>query len=309
MPDPNSPDGPNGIFVLPSAKVDHITTRLLDVAYAGESDFQKLDLYMPDGQAPRGGWPLIIFVHGGAWMMCDKSDIQVMAPLGLRDQGFAVASVNYRLSGEARFPAQIYDLKAAIRYLRAEAAPLGLDATRFALWGCSAGGHLVELAAMTNGVPLLEDLAMGHAEASSDVQALVSFFGPTKLDDMDMYMSQTGAGEPDHDDAQSPEGRLLGGAPSERPGMVIAANPETWVTKDCPPSFLLHAPADPIVPVQHSIMLAHRISRIAGQERVRLRLVENAGHATPEFDVPEVMSQVALFLEEALFLTAVSGDC
>lgn len=300
MPDPNSPDGPKGIFVLPPAQVEDIARRQLDIAYASESSFQRLDLYLPDDEAPQSGWPLIVFVHGGAWMMCDKSDIQVMAPLSLRSRGFAVASVNYRLSSEAQFPAQIYDVKAAIRHLRANAETLGVDPNRFGIWGCSSGGHLVELAAMTNDNPLLEDLSMGNPHTSSSVQALVSFFGPTKLDDMDMYMHQTGAGEPDHDDALSPEGRLLGGVPSERPGMVIAANPETWVTRDCPPTLLLHAPADPIVPVQHSIMLAHRISSIAGPGRVTLRLVENAGHATPEFDTPEIMAQVATFLQIAL---------
>ncbi|QYZ69603.1 alpha/beta hydrolase [Neotabrizicola shimadae] len=300
MADPNSPDGPNGIYVLPFADTSHVARRNLDLAYASASAFQKLDLYLPDGPAPASGWPLIVYVHGGAWMMCDKADVQLNAPLSMLAQGFAVASVNYRLSSEARFPAQIHDVKAAIRWLRAHAGRHDLDPARFAAWGCSAGGHLVSLAGMTNDVPVMEDPAMGHAETSSAVQAVVSFFGPTKLDQMDQFLIQTGAGEADHLDPQSPESRLLGGVPTTVPGQVIAANPETWVTPACPPFLLLHAPMDPIVPVQHSVMLSQRITAIAGEGRARLRLVEGAGHATPQFDQPDLLAEVAGFLGAVL---------
>lgn len=300
MADPNSPDGPNGIYVLPMADTSDVAVKHLDLAYAEGSGFQTLDLYIPDGPTPPGGWPLVVYVHGGAWMMCDKADVQLLAPLSMRGEGFAVASVNYRLSSEAVFPAQIYDVKAAIRYLRARAGDFGLDPDRFALWGCSAGGHLVLLAGLTSGVPIMEDPAMGHPGVSTEAQAVVSFYGPTRLDAMDRYFGQTGAGETDHLLPDSPESRLLGGVPTEVPGQVIAANPETWVTKACPPTLLLHAPADPIVPVQHSVFLSDQITRIAGAGRARLRLVENAGHATPEFDAPEVLSEVAAFLKRSL---------
>ena len=300
MADPNSPDGPKGIYVLPVADTAHVRNRHLDVAYAESSPFQKLDLYLPDGPTPPAGWPLVIFVHGGAWMMCDKADVQLTAPLSVLPLGMAVASINYRLSHEAVFPAQIYDVKAAIRFLRAKAADFGLDGGRFALWGCSAGGHLVSLAGTTNDVAVMEDVSMGHPATSSAVQAVVSFFGPTRLDQMDEYLGQTGAGMTDHLAPDSPESRLLGGVPTLRPGLVIAANPETWVTADCPPFFLAHAPLDPIVPVQHSVVLSQRITAIAGQGRARLRLVEGAGHATPHFDAPDFLADVAAFLASAL---------
>lgn len=300
MADPNSPDGPNGIYVLPMAEIGHIRHKHLDLVYAAGSSFQTLDLYLPDGDAPATGWPLLIFIHGGAWMMCDKRDIQVTTPLKLREQGFAVASINYRLSSEATFPAQIYDVKAAIRFLRAKSAAWRLDPARFALWGCSAGGHLAALAGATNGVPVMEDPAMGHQGISSAVQAVVDYYGPTRLDLMDQYLRQTGAGEDDHLHAESPESRLLGGVPTTVPGQVIAADPETWITKDCPPFFLAHAPMDPIVPVQHSIMLAQKITAIAGDDKARLRLVQNAGHATQEFDAAGLTEEVVCFLRESL---------
>lgn len=299
MADPNSPYGPNGIYVLPMAEINHVPHKELDIAYATSSPFQKLDLYLPEGEAPEAGWPLIIFIHGGAWMMCDKRDIQLTTPLTLREFGFALASINYRLSSEATFPAQIYDVKAAIRFLRGNAARWQLDSGRFAAWGCSAGGHLAALAGTTNGVPVMEDLSMGYAEVSSTIHAVIDYFGPTRLDLMDPYLKQTGAGTPDHLHPESPESRLLGGVPTDRPGQVIAASPDTWVTRDCPPVFLAHAPMDPIVPVQHSVMLAQKIASIAGDDKVRLRFVQNAGHATPEFDAGELTAEVIDFLTDS----------
>lgn len=121
MADPNSPNGPNGIYVLPFADIEHIANKHLDMAYASTSEFQKLDLYLPEGEAPIGGWPLLVFVHGGAWMMCDKRDIQLNPPLRLLKEEIAVASINYRLSSEAKFPAQIHDVKTALRCLKARA--------------------------------------------------------------------------------------------------------------------------------------------------------------------------------------------
>ncbi len=296
----HTPDGPDGVFVLPFADVSHIADKQLDLAYADASPFQALDLYFPEGKAPEGGWPLLIYVHGGAWMMCDKRDIQLNSPLSLTNAGYAVASVNYRLTGEAQFPAQIYDVKAAIRFLRANAAKWNIDTGRFALWGCSAGGHLVSLAATTNGVTLFEDFSMGNADISSEVHAVVCYYGPTKLDEMDQFYAQTKIGEFSHLDADSPESRLLGGVPTEVPAQVIAANPETWVTKHCPPFFLAHAPLDPVVPVQHSVVLSQKITAIAGEGRAQLKFVQNAGHATPEFDEPELTAEVISFLNRVL---------
>ncbi|WP_319529634.1 alpha/beta hydrolase [uncultured Cohaesibacter sp.] len=300
MADPHSPNGPKGIYVLPFAETEHIKFRHLDLPYCEQSDFQKLDLYLPDGTTPDGGWPLIVFIHGGAWMQCDKRDIQIIGPLRLLERGYALASVNYRLSSEAIFPAQIFDVKAAIRMLRAKAGSFGLDPDRFAVWGCSAGAHLAALTGATNDVAVMEDLHMGYEGSSSSVQAVVDFYGPTKLDQMDEFMTQTQAGDIDHMMDGSPESRLLGGIPDSKPGHVIAANPETWITPKCPPFFFAHAPKDPIVPVQHSVMLSQKITAIAGEGQARLVFVENAGHAGPEFDVPELLEAVGDFLDHHL---------
>jgi acetyl esterase/lipase len=300
MADPNSPDGPNGIYVLPFADTDHVRTVFRDVAYADRSPFQALDLYLPEGAPPAFGWPLVVFVHGGAWMMCDKRDIQLKSPLTLIDHGIAVASVNYRLSSEARFPAQIHDVKAAIRCLRARAAEFGIDGERLAVWGASAGAHLALLAGMTGRASVLDDLSLGHAGETCEVAAVVSWFGPTDFLKMDGYLRETGAGVPDHGDAASPESKLLGDRIDRVPSLVRAANPETWLTPDCPPVLFQHAPADPIVPVQMSVHFAARINQVAGPGRARLHLVEGAGHAGPEFDRPEVVGRTVDFLKETL---------
>lgn len=300
MADPHSPDGPNGIYVLPPADISQVANARLDLPYAAGSAFQKLDLYLPNGAAPAAGWPLVIFIHGGAWMQCDKRDVQLEPALRLLKHGFALASINYRLSSEALFPAQIYDVKAAIRYLRATAPENAIDPARFGIWGLSAGGHLAALAATTNDLVLFEDLHMGHPETSSTVQAAVIYFGPTRLDEMDCYMAQTGAGDMDHLDPRSPESRLLGGVPSTKPALVTAANPETWVTPACPPFFIAHAPMDELVPVQHGIHLSQRITAVCGNGHARLRLIEGGGHATPHFATAALTDEVAGFFERHL---------
>lgn len=299
MADPNSPDGPKGIYVLPFARTEHISRKTFDLAYGSLSPFQTLDLYLPESEAPRGGWPLLVYVHGGAWMMCDKRDIQIKEPLQLLDHGIAVASVNYRLSGEAVFPAQIHDVKAALRYLRAHANSLGLRAGDPAIWGASAGAHLAMLAGTTGGLRLLEDFSLGWADQSSAVCAVVSWFGPTDFLMMDRYFGETGAGTADHSVADSPESKVLGRTITEVPALVRAANPETWLTADCPKFLFQHAAADPIVPVQHSIHFARRINEVAGSGRAELQIVENAGHAEG-FDRPDIVARTISFLKTVL---------
>lgn len=300
MPDPNSPDGPKGIYVLPFADIGHIANKQLDIRYAEQSPFQAMDLYLPDAPAPASGWPVVVFVHGGAWMMCDKRDIQLVGPLMLLRRGYAVASINYRLSSEAVFPAQIHDVKTAIRCLKARATELGLEVSRLAIWGASAGAHLASLAGTSSSVPVLEDKAAGWVEQDASVRAVVSFFGPTDFLMMDKYLTETGAGVPDHSAPDSPESRLVGAPITEVPALVHAADPQTWLTQAVPPFFFAHAPRDPIVPVQHSVVFAARITAIAGPGRARLRFVEGTGHAGEEFDDPALIAEVADFLDEAL---------
>ncbi len=299
MADPNSPDGPKGIYVLPMADVSGIKRKFIDLPYAMGSVFQKLDIYLPESGA--GPFPVIIAVHGGAWMMCDKADNQLSPVLKALERGYAVVSVNYRLSSEARFPAQIQDVKAAIRWVRAHAADYQLDPTQVVAWGGSAGGHLVSLVGTSAAVPELADLSLGNPQQSCAVDAVVAWFAPTDFLMMDVYFRETGAGTPDHSAAESPESRLLGRRITEIPDRVEAANPETYISAATPPFLLQHGSADPIVPFQHSVVFAARLREALGESKVQLDIIPGAGHGgSPEFETPENIRRVIDFLDSVL---------
>src|SRR5512136_1476982 len=162
-------------FTPPPADTSHIKRKFLDVSYAPLSPTQKLDIYLPDED--EGPFPVIMAFHGGAFMGCDKADMQVMPMLEGLKRGYAVVAINYRLSGEAKFPALVHDAKAAIRWIRANAAHYHLDPKRIAAWGGSAGGYLASMLGTSAGVPELEDLRMGNPDHPSHVQAVVSWYG------------------------------------------------------------------------------------------------------------------------------------
>lgn len=184
-----------------------------------------LDLYLPEPQ--QRPTPLVVWIHGGAWRQGDRRTHCVATCL--LPHGYAVASVSYRLSQEAIFPAQIHDCKAAVRWLRAHAEEYGLDPTALGAWGPSAGGHLVSLLGTTQGVPELEG-ELGNLEHSSAVQAVCDWFGPTDFRRMNDY-----PGDQDHDAPDSPESQLIGGPIQEHPDLVARANPVTYVSGNDPP--------------------------------------------------------------------------
>ena len=149
-----------------------------DIEYARIGDRAcTLDLYAPTEPTTQPA-PTIIWIHGGAWRAGSKSDVPV---LRWRSHGFAIASVDYRLSPEAKFPAQVHDIKAAIRFLRSRAAELKLDPDRFVIAGASAGGHLAALVGVSSGVDELEGSIGDHDSTSSNVSAIVSFYGASNL--------------------------------------------------------------------------------------------------------------------------------
>lgn len=260
-------------------------TEHLGVAYATSSPAQVLDLWVPDLDAPA---PLVIYVHGGAWQAGDRSEVRTKRA-ALLEAGFAVASVDYRLSGEATHPAQIQDVKAAVRFLRAEAVGYGLDPHRFAAWGSSAGGHLVALLGTTGGrTTPLDDLGLGNPTISSEVQAVVAWYPPVDLDRM---QSMADAGTPcearfDHSSAGSPESRLLGDLVGAVPERVDTADPTWWLTTagpgEVPPFSIAHGDADCIVPVEQSVLLADALTD-AGV-RVELTIEPGWVHVDPRFD-------------------------
>lgn len=294
MGETNSPHGEKGIYVLPFADTSAIKRKQLDLAYGSVSAYQKLDLYLPDqGHAP---FPLVVYIHGGAWMMCDKADIQVQPVLRALERGWAVAAVNYRLSGEALFPAQLADVKSALRWLRGNAAALGLDGNRMALWGSSAGAHLANLAALTAGATFFDAAGDNGEDSGWSVRAVVSWFGPTNFLLMDEYLGASGLGCQVHGQADSPESLLLGSTIADVPELVAQANPENWASPAAPPFFIQHGLADSIVPWQQSRDLAARLRSATGTDRVVLELLPGAEHADPAFETPENVDKALDFI-------------
>ncbi len=199
-----------------------------DIPYAGtQNPRQTLDLLLP--RAPKGGkpLPLVVNIHGGAFRAGDKSmGVRELADL-VEAGDYAVATINYRLSGEAIWPAQIHDSKAAIRWLRANAAKYGLDPDRIGVIGASAGGHLAAMLGTGGGVAALEGDVGTHTDVSSRVKCVVDQFGPSDLPAMGDY-----PGRIDHNAPDSPESELIGGALPANKDKARAASPITYVSRD-----------------------------------------------------------------------------
>jgi acetyl esterase/lipase len=286
---------------IPEAATAHIARKMFDIAYAHRSPAQRLDIYWPD--AGNGPFPVIVAIHGGAFMGGDKRDAQLTPMLAGLARGYAVISINYRLSGEAKFPALVQDVKAAIRWVRANAANFLFDPAHIAVWGGSAGGYLALMAGVAAGVAALDDPVLGHSEQSCAVQAVVDWFGPTDFLQMDAQLAESGlAPTPEfaHCGANSPESLLLGARITDVPDRVAAANPETYLHAGAPPIFIQHGDRDPVVPCQQSARFAAHAQALLGEQKVRFEVLPGAGHADPAFAAPQNIAKVLGFLDRTL---------
>jgi len=241
-----------------------------------------LDLYLPDKPTPHP-LPVIVWVHGGGWLAGSKD--RTPAKYMVND-GYAVASINYRLSTEAAFPAQIHDCKAAVRWLRANAKKYNLDPKHIGAWGGSAGGHLVALLGTSGDVKELEG-KMGNLKYSSRIQAVSDWFGPTDLLQMDKYAPANR--KIIHNNPNSPESLLIGGPIQQNREKVAMANPITYVTKDDPPFFIVHGDKDPIVP-HHQSEILHQALKKAGVQTT-LHTVKGAGHGFKNRNVYPIVKE------------------
>lgn len=293
-------DGPVEPPKLAREILDGIKEKYLDIPYCDRSPSQVLDLYLPEKR--EGKCPVIVHFHGGAFMMCTKRDDSVEPMLRGLERGYAVVSAEYRKSGEARYPAMVYDAKTVIRWVRANAEKYGFDTERIAVWGPSSGGWLSSYVAVTNDNPAFEDLSLGYAGFSSRVHACVDWCGPCGgFLEMDKAFRKSGAGVPDHDEAMSPESRFLGCKITEIPELCRMASPIAHVGKATVPFFILHGGIDQIVPVEQSIAFAEAINAAVGEERATLCIAEGKLHHGHPWYHEKWVSEACLDFLDALF--------
>lgn len=258
-----------------------------DVVFASPDGHDlKLDLFLPDGvENP----PLVVFIHGGGWK--NGSYKRCLTPW-LPDEGFALASISYRLSDVATFPAQIHDCKAAIRWLRARADEYGYDAKNIGVTGTSAGGYNVLMLGVTSGVEELEGTVGEHLDQSSAVQAVVDYYGPSDFVSRAKFQPHK---------TDQPEGGvygLLGGPVLENLDLAKFASPITHITADDPPLMILHGEKDKTVLVRQGQIMADAYQS-AGLE-VTLKILPNAGHGGKSFFSGENRTAVVKFLKDRL---------
>ena len=269
---------------------------ICDIPYANQSPTQKLDIYLPDGV--KGTCPVIVWLHPGGFSRGDKNMIQPLVSEILA-RGYAAVSVDYRLSGEAIFPAQIYDAKSAIRWVRANAAKYHFDPNKIVCWGISAGSTLAALLGTAGNVKTLEDLSAGNAHESSKVNAVISWYGPMDFIALNSQSLKPGK-IPVDDSVPSGESEMMGGSFSEVPETYKTASPIIYVNDKCPPFYIQHGKSDELVPYQQSVRFAEALQASIGKSQVNLKLIENAGHFSRIHCSPENLKAVFDFLDKHL---------
>lgn len=267
----------------PREGVESIT----DIKYA-RYDATKLDLFVP--KISDGPLPLIVYLPGGAWFGCDKH-FCLPWKCGFCQRGYATASLSYRVSTEAPFPAHLEDLKAAIRWIRANAATYRIDPKRIGVMGTSAGGHLACLLGVTEKARQFDCGA--HLEQSSAVRCVCNFYGATDFSSLFDQLQPGGEHTKYMRDAIE---QLLGGPLTEKRELALQASPTTYVDEHSPPFLTLHGTGDEMVPFQQAELLHDKL-RQSGVAN-RLIPVPGAGHGNDALFIEELLPEVFRFFDE-----------
>tara|TARA_B100001250_G_C19790240_1_gene786127 strand:+ start:242 stop:1255 length:1014 start_codon:yes stop_codon:yes gene_type:complete len=295
-PDINIPpasDRPDGVIEVDAVFDGYSVNYLKDVVYAsyGERDVV-INLLLPSIESAES-FPLIMFVQGSAWL---PQNVYRSLPVlvDLARSGYVIASIEYRHSREALAPAQAQDVKAAIRFMRANAVRYNINPAKVGIMGSSSGGHLAALVGTSDGE--ITFLSQDNSDMPNDVQAVVDFFGPTDFRQMDDYPSQI-----IHNDARSPESLVVGGPiqdPEQR-AMVSTYNPIAYISaeKDIPPFLIIHGDVDPLVPFNQSVLLYEALKE--ANKEVTFYRVNGAGHGPGIFSA-DIMTIAKDFLDQHL---------
>jgi acetyl esterase/lipase len=269
--------------------------KFVNIPYATAHNAQQLDIYLPAALPP---YPVAVMIHGGGWVIGDKQEYNTSIKTeALLTRGYAVVAINYRLSGVAKFPAQIRDVKAAIRFIKANATTYKFNPNKIGAWGTSAGGHLTALLATSGGINTLEDLTMGNATQNSKIQAAVDWFGPTNFLQMDAQSIIQGCGAGGHDLVNSPESQLMGYAIQTQSALVAFANPITYITSDDPPIYIAHGNNDCTVPRNQSLIFYNALTPLLGTTNIKLNNLTASGHGTGQFENAATVNLMIDFLD------------
>lgn len=265
-----------------------------NVVYTTSGSPQTLDVYQPNGTPPRGGWPVVLAIHGGGWRRFNKEEYARKVAGPLLDNGFAVVAPDYQLSnaGSASWPANFLQIRQSVLWIRANAGRYGFNPAQVAAMGESAGGQLAGLLGTNPDGPLAAHSAQSSSlpvNQSSRVQAVVDFFGPSDLAAIDQQSAH----------ARPAVEQFIGGPPTQFPASYAAASPVDHVTSSAAPMLILQGSADNVVPMSQSQELAAALS--AAGVRNQLEILPGAQHGFG-FDVPgrDLLSEVIAFLRSTL---------
>jgi acetyl esterase/lipase len=260
-----------------------------DLVYVpGGNKRQSLDLFVPGrGDEPL---PLIVWIHGGGWKYGSKNFCPV---LSWTKKGYVVASINYRLSQDAKFPAQIEDCEAAVGWLREHAEKYHIDRDRVVAWGASAGGHLASLVGTAWDVTEWEQ---GHEKGSSRVEAVIDWYGRSDLTPVSTNPAF----------AHSPSAFLLGGSGNDVARLAKEASPIFYASRDDPPFLIMHGDRDNVVPLRQSQALAEALKKVG--VKVKLLVLKGLGHGGRQFLAPEQVEVIDKFLHEYLGRRKIAGS-
>lgn len=284
---------PQGGFPKPENKAT-----FKDINYAGDKlEAHCMDIYLPEKK--QDSYKVIVIIYGSAWF---SNNMKLMAYMSigkpLTDAGFAVVSINHRSSGDAKFPAQIHDVKAALRFIRAHAADYKLDTSFIGITGFSSGGHLSSLAGVTNGVKKytvgnttidLEGTVGDNLQYASTVDAVVDWFGPVDMAHMENCQTVK--------DAKSPEAALIGGSPAENPDLIALISPITYVCGNNPRFLVIHGDADNVVPHCQGANFSNELKKVGRLEK--FISVPKGQHGPVTFNESTFKEMVDFFQKEA----------
>lgn len=281
--------------VAPALQGTATTQTLRDVAYAQTSAAQKLDIYMPAGAGP---FPAVVLIHGGAFKRGDKA-MDAAHAATLVAKGYVAVAINYRLSGEAKFPAAVHDAKAAVRFIRARASNYRINPDKIGVWGASAGGHLAAMVGTSGGDTYLEGNEGAHLGVSSRVQAVVDWFGPINFAGMVGEGLALGFAASYNVDNESAYLGVDANSPANL-ALVQRSNPATYIDAQDPPFFIQVGGADPLIPYTQSLNFYTALKPVLGEARVSVEKLEGAGHGGAQFSSTANLSKVVAFLDRHL---------